>query len=373
MTRIGIVADVHCGNHRKHGGDIVAGLNRRCREVIATLARAAAAAKEAEVDAFVIAGDLFDTARPNPQMLAAVQCVLEDLPTIVLVGNHDRVSDLLGDHALGPLAPIATVVENVQAIPIGIHLNLMCVPYFPGHAANWFEQEVAKLAQSNKVEGVTRLLCFHLGVEDENTSHFLRGQHDSIHKDLVAQVMIDYGIEYAFAGNWHTHQHWYVKDGEHGIVQCGTLAPTGWDNEGTDDYGMLVLFDTEATPRVRIEEIPGPRFVDVSGPTAVDSFIAKLTKEGQYVYARWRAGLEDLQGANEEIREWIDAGLIVGGHVEAEDNRAEAAAREAAKVTGKAETLAEALAVFVEKMPLVEGVDRALVLAQAQEFLAGGE
>ena len=44
--RVGFVADVHVGNHIRFGGPIEAGMNRRCRETVATLRRAVLKARE---------------------------------------------------------------------------------------------------------------------------------------------------------------------------------------------------------------------------------------------------------------------------------------------------------------------------------------
>jgi len=370
--KIATIADCHVGNHKNgilHGGPIKCGMNTRCRQVVTALERAVAFCKEQEVDALVVAGDTFDTARPPPQMVEAVQRILDEVPSIVLVGNHDRWSDAPGDHALGPLYPVANVIEEPRSVVLG-EWELVLVPYMPGNAKDWFEDAVDAVLKKDLEK--QRLLFFHLGVEDEHTSSFLRGAHDSIHRDVVEELMELHDITYAFAGNWHDHQHWPVLDGAGGIAQCGTLAPTGWDNEGDDGFGNVVLFDTEAKPPVTFHEIPGPRFLTVNGPRAIDTVIKHSRERGNDVFVQWRAPLERLREAQEEINEWVDAGLIVGGKAVIEDDqRAEEAAREAAKVTRKAETLGEALAKFVEAMPLQDGVDRGDVLEKAQSYLGG--
>lgn len=370
MTRFAFVADVHVGNHAKCAGKIEAGINTRCRLVLEALERAVHVARDMEVDAFVVAGDLFDTARPPPQMVREAQRIIEQVPAIVLVGNHDRVSDAAGDHALGPMLPVADVIEYAETIVFD-DWALICIPFIPGNAKEWFPEVVAERCQEPLTSTRKKLITFHLGVEDEKTEHFLRGAHDSVTKDMVEQVMEENDITYAFAGNWHDHRHWYVRDGKCGIVQVGTLAPTGWDNDGTDGYGTVAIFDSEKTPHVSFVEVPGPRFVKVRGPSAVDTFIAHAKKEGHSVFVKWMATLDNIREAHEELEEWTAAGEIVGWDVAVDDDRAEQAAKESAKVARKAQTLGEALAKFVEAMPLEEGVDRAWVLEKAQSYLGG--
>ena len=373
MTRIGFVADVHIGNHRKHGGEMQAGLNSRCRASIAALRRAVDTALAHEVEAFVICGDLFDSARPSPQIVAAVQVELDRVATVVLVGNHDRMSDDEGDHACAPLNPVANVVDVVEQYEFG-GVELLAVPYRSGNARDWFW---SVLTDTAPLPGCAhRLIAFHLGVEDEKTERFLKGAHDSIHKDALADAMRAGGFSHAFAGNWHEHRHWEFQwpddESTADVVQVGTLCPTGWDNSGLDSgYGRLAIFDTETKRKVSMVEIPGPRFLTVNGPTAADTIIKSAHEDGHDVYARWKAPMSDMEEAQEELQEWIASGLIAGGHVQPDDEQAEAAARKAATVARKAETLGEALAAFVGEMPLEEGIDRAQVLAKANEYLGG--
>lgn len=371
MSRLAFCADPHIGNHRKHAGNTIAGLNKRCRDVIATLDRAATWSAEQKVDAFVVCGDLFDTNRPIPQMIAAVQQVLAKVPTIVEVGNHDKSSTEEGDHALAPLAPVATIVERPRVISVA-DVDLICVPFMPGAATSWFEQTVADVVTKEaRGKKTCRLLAFHLGVDDSNTPFYLRGAPDSIALKIVEQVMDQHNISYALCGNWHNHQHWYVRDGLRGVLQCGTLAPTGWDNAGSEGYGFVAMFDTKTQPYITLKQIPGPRFLTVQGPSAADTIVKSVRDEGNQVYVKWQTDIKGSRIAREELVEWQDAGLIDGWEVSIEDEAAEEAARVAAKVARKAETMAEALAKFVAEMPLTEGVDRAEVLSIAQGYLGG--
>lgn len=382
MVRIAYVADVHCGNHRRHGGPMSLGLNRRCFHVLETLKAARDVAIAERCELMIVAGDLFDTNRPTPQMIAVVQEIMasNDLGWVVIKGNHDSAGSEAGDHALGPLHPVATVIDQPQIVENG-NVDLLCVPFREGRGIEWFPKAVKQLAKESR-KGSLRLLVFHLGIEDEHTSKFLQGARDSVPLDLVEDVMDVYGITYAFAGNWHDHRHWYIRDGVSGIVQCGTLCPTGWDNSGTEDHGFVIIYDTkppEGRGFAHPIEVPGPRFLDVDGPKA-SGFLKALKEQGHRLYVRYRCETEEMHTATQAIREWTESGLIVAGEVVPDEVEQEAAARTAAMAARSSTTLEKALAAYIGSMPIEPVMlaggewepDRGEILARSKYYLQEG-
>lgn len=362
MTRVAFVGDPHVGNFSRYGGEMRAGLNNRCRITLESLRQAVSFSKTANVEAMVLLGDTFDTARPAPQVIAAVQRLIEDVPTVMLVGNHDRVSDAVGDHALGPFEPVATVIEEPTVVPVG-GVDLLCLPSFPGLKDQFEEQVEALVCEARRK--ATHLLCFHMGIEDNNTPKHLKGSRSAVTIDRVREMMEAFpSIAYCFNGDWHEHQRWEI-DEKRGACQVGTLNPTGWDNKGTESYGAHVVWGKGA---ITAAEIPGPRFVDVNGPAA-ESFINGLHEAGHAVFVRWKATLEEFKDAKAGIKEWLAAGLIAGGKAELDDPEVEEAAKHAAKTARKAETLAEAITAFVKEMPLEVENDRELLLALVRKYM----
>ncbi|MEY2591749.1 MAG: repair protein SbcD/Mre11, partial [Acidimicrobiaceae bacterium] len=76
-----------------HVGRMLRGRSR-AEEHVAVLAEIASIAREQEVDAVLVVGDLFDTAAPTPEAERIVYRALLDLAdtgatVIVLAGNHD--------------------------------------------------------------------------------------------------------------------------------------------------------------------------------------------------------------------------------------------------------------------------------------------
>lgn len=371
------VADLHVWNHRVYGGSFHAGLNDRCRMALDVLKRAQEVASAHDCyGGMVAAGDIFDGVKPSPQMIAEVQDIMEKSVWHLIKGNHDAASSAPGDHALAPLWPVAQIYEGPTVIEMAgdsTEWDLLAVPYQPGAASEWFPPAVADLAEQSKRK--MKVLCFHLGIEDEKTDVWLSGAHDSIPLGVLEKLMKEHGILTCFAGNWHDHRHWYVIDGKHDVVQCGTLIPTGFDNPGVEGYGQLCMFDPDAEPgkMVSFVEIPGPRFLKVSGPNA-ESYIRVAKDEGNTVFVKWTSKSEGYAAAEETLTAWKEQGIVDAGGVFPDEDEVEEKAREAAEAAKSATTLESALAAFIEKMELgIEGIDPALVLEMCKTLLKLGD
>lgn len=346
------------------GGPIRCGINRRCRHVLDTLIRAVSVAKRHGCEHFVVAGDLFDTTKPLPQMVAAVQKILrgEFESTILVLGNHEHVSTEPGDHALAPLEPVAKIVEK-PAVLLLPGVELFILPCIPESAEEWFSIEVTKLANGRRWNNRSRVLCFHLGVADEETAHFLKGAKDSIGAGEVLEICEEHHFDAVFAGNWHDQRVWENK-----IFQLGALAPTGFDNPGLNGYGGLGIYDS-STKKTELIEIPGPRFITVDldghGLEDVDE------EMGHILFGRFACIPSDVAATKEWGQKLKDEGVVEEFILRLDKTVQEQAARRAAQEVRKASTLKEAIVKYVEKMDLPEDVDRQEVVRQAEKYLAG--
>lgn len=370
--KIAFMADLHVDNHRRMGGPTESGLNRRCRQVLGAVKRGIARALELGCSGLVIAGDVFDTVKPAPQVVAALQAVLDvELEIVIVAGNHDQVSTALGDHALGPLNPLVRVWERPGIAAIG-GMEVVCIPFQPGPASEWFPRVLEEVVRQPGAQG--QIVALHLGLSTHDTPAYMKTAHDQIPVHVLGDLCARWGLRAAFAGNWHGHRVFRVPDKAHitvPLVQIGALSPTGWDNPGWDDHGALVIWDS-GSQQVQVETIPGPRFVKVRSGEKLDrqGVLGPAAERGDSVYV-WI-----VAGSREELeaeRSWLDTrkreGLIVDGEVSLDDVEVRVAARTAATVARSAETLETALAGYVEQMPVPEGVDRAEVLAVARKYL----
>lgn len=362
--KIAFCADLHVWNHKVHGSDFNAGLNNRCRMVLDVLKRGASAAVAVGCREFVVCGDVFDGVKPSPQMVAALQEVIEEseMEWHLLVGNHDSASSAPGDHALAPLLPVANVYEIPQVVEL-MGLDLVVVPYQAGIASEWFPEAVRSLTRRPLRE--ERILCFHLGVEDSKTARSLSGSHDSVTVDMLRPLMLDHEITASFAGNWHDHRVW--RDPL--IVQCGTLCPTGYNNPGADEYGRVCVYDTQAEDvesALSVIEIPGPRFLKINAEDR--DYIAATKLEGNTVYVKWTAQPDEFSDAEEVLGQWKQDGLVSEGGVYSDVDASDELARNAAQAAKSAETFDEALSGFVKNMDLKD-LDPDDVLSRCREFL----
>lgn len=267
---IATVADIHAGNHAIMGGPAVNGLNERCRKVVAVLAAAAKFAKSKGAR-LVIEGDVFDTARPSPQLVRAVMDAISSTDTDVIPGNHDRVTDAPGDHALAPLGRMLNVCVYDTPTFGGRTGNdaFFCPPAPRGtNAAEWFAGVLPNCP------GGRGIIHGHFGIAYAGAD-IHRINIACLPQDVVFSLMRERGYIRGFFGDWHERKV-FRRDGLV-IEQIGALVPTGWDNPGPD-FGYLTLYDTEAGTST-VHKFGGPRFYNV---TSVEE-AAELKAKGAYV------------------------------------------------------------------------------------------
>lgn len=373
--RVAHVADVHLANHKVHGGEMRAGLNDRARLVLGALEEAYKKGKAVFCEAMVINGDLFDTAKPSPQLIAAVQHVIGSYPelrTYVLMGNHDMESAAVGDNALGPLSPVARVLEKPTIITLesrrsgGDRINLWAVPFQPGRAAEWLPVVLAGMqgTLAQRPPASTQMLALHLGLQDGNTPPWLQDSHDSVPVSLVASLMAEFGIRTTYAGNWHEPKTWEVDAGR--IVQVGTLCPTGWDNPGLQ-FGTMAIFDSVYPDKGQELSVPGPRFL-----SKVSEVIdLKARGRGWTPFVRLKADASDREAMESIVQDYKAEGICA--ELIVDDVQARVAARTAAGASRGAESVDQAVAAYIEQMPLEDPEIRQDVLARVKSFLAAAE
>lgn len=376
-SKLAFVADIHIANHKRLGGPIVSGINQRARLILDALGRAIDEANARDCDAFIVLGDLFDHHKPSPQLLSAVQKLLEKAPSpILLVGNHDVASAEPGDHALGPLDPVAQIVdrptvERLQGV------DLILLPFHPDPGDSYAPRALEEVARPlgpmetlvpgrrggqeiRPVERPRRVVGLHLGIRDDVLPEYLRTSPDSIDLTLLTAEMRRAGVEAAFAGNWHERKDWTV--GEERVYQVSALVPTGWDNPGVEHYGWMSIFDA-GTGKVEQVQIHGPRFLSV-----VPDF---LLPDLPHLFIEWKVPPDQLEAAGDRLREMEGLRQIVAGSAVPDARIAEQKARTAALEARSEESIAGAVEAYVAEMDIPAGVERREVFDVVQAALAG--
>ena len=367
VTKIAYLADTHLGNPKKWPGKYTAGINARASATFAALHRAVELAKAAGCVALGIAGDICDYALIEPQILAEAQRIL-DIPTFLIPGNHDMASLAPGDHALAPLQDHATIVESPQILHIE-DIDVWCVPFEPGPPTSWLPTRLQQLEDSGDRRATAGShLMVHMGVSDSATPYFLdqSSGHISV-KDLRA-LMDQFGLDWAFAGDWHRHQVW--DNASRGIVQVGCLAPNRFP-PGEHEHGHIgAMVIAEGIDGVELVDVPGPRFAKLSFTDACPaSYTLPLKPAPLYLKLTCREGEEDA--ARKLANDWMASGTAQEVEVVVDRVLRRAAARTAAHEARGASSVDEAIELYVRTMPLPEEIEenRTNVLQRVRKYL----
>lgn len=342
MGILAAVADCHLGNFRAFGGLWEGGLNYRCRLTVETLRQALLLAHGSNADLFVIAGDLFETKRPEPPVLAAAQRAFAEvdgeMAITILPGNHDMPSATAagGDTACEPMHVFAAVLRT----PTLEHLPGISVLSVPFSATVPMAQEIAEqVTRDWEWREPLRVLATHVGCYDDTDAFWMRDAKDAISADRLFEIMDGSGIHVAIVGNYHQHRFWSRDDRT--IIQVGALNPRNFADAGLDQYGSLILLQDDGS--WARSEIPGPRFVVVKDGQFPDQ------RPGCQIYCR--AVGEDL-GAT--------AGETFAGYEHQPEPAPDPEAR--AEDVPQAESPEQALADYVARMPQPQGVEAQEVL-----------
>lgn len=363
MTLIGYIADVHVGNMAKGKGETVAGVNARARDTLAALARAVEEATARGCTVLAVAGDLFHYARVEPQIVAAVQRILT-LPAVVIVGNHDVASLAPGDHAIAPLGDHVTLVERASVVPVG-DVDMLAVPFEPGPPMEWLPGRLESLRQLRR-PGARSHLMLHMGISDLDTPYFLDQSAGHIAVVRLRELMEKHSIDWAFAGDWHRHQSWPHERG--GIVQIGCLSPNRYP-PGEHEHGHIGPLIISSPTGFEIVDIPGPRFVKLKyGASEIESY--PLPQNAAPLYVKLTCNETQEKDARALLEEFRALGQVVDAELHVDRVLQRAAQRTASHEARTAGSVDEALRVYVETMPVAEGVSRDQVLRLARKYLA---
>lgn len=381
---IACVADLHIANHRAHGGAWTGGLNVRGQETIDGLGNALSIAEASGASRMILLGDVFDTTKPDPQLIAGAQHMINAhlTPVRVLKGNHDEGSSAPGDHALGPLGETANVeVYETKHVEQNVmhNVDVIYLPFETGAAKDWLPKRLDEIDAATDTNR-TRILCLHLGIHDQQmrnggpASFWIEKSDDAISAELLAAECYKRNIRAVFAGNWHGRRimEFSFPPNARGLdtvtlVQVGALTPTGWDNPGLEGYGGVALakIDPDGTFELSFGEIPGPRFVNVKSTDELDLAVAEAN--GNRLYVRWHAKPTEVAHAREELARY--EAVLTATDITINKEETQAMAREAATAAQSTTTLAAVLDSFVSKMPMPETVNRERVFNRCKVYI----
>ena len=311
-TYTAIISDIHLHNFRAFGGKSCAGINGRAQLVLDTLQDAFHVAELSEVTDMFILGDLFETTRPEPQLIAAVGQVFTttNMMIHILVGNHEQCSTQQGDHALGPLE----LLRNVDVIDTPRRVWPSCLPTLALPFTPEEPLDALRTLFSNTSwpdQATPRMLLMHEGIRTKDTPAFIPG---GIGFSALQDLCEENEIKYALSGHWHEHmcQHMLTGKDETMICQVGALCPRSFqDSADPQFYGKLAMLGDGAVSTVTI---PGPRFIKA---TSFDDLDVQRMKCGEddTIYVRLFRPAEEMTASHKVMEEYVVKNGLAGGEV----------------------------------------------------------
>mgnify|MGYP000753501800 CR=1 FL=1 len=297
MSTIAVSFDPHFWPHRRHGGPLVKGINRRAELCLNVGQRAIRTASQLSAP-LIVAGDLIDSAGPvAPQFAFALreQLATNRRSVTLMLGNHDMTAD--GDHSLG----IYTQCDDVQVCDDISYRSgdgfTYFVPASPDVCLVPFHRDI----RDKRVRDVP-LVIAHFGVYDDGFPAWCKKAKGAWHVDALFAFMQERNIKAICLGDWHQRHVWRhafgttknlpvdwqgaaIPDGERLVMQGGALCPTGWDNPGLHGYGTVALWDADEH-RLSWQELPGPRFCVARSEEEERGIIAEAQRLGHNLYLR---------------------------------------------------------------------------------------
>lgn len=379
--KIQFLADCHIGNAKTLSGPSNAGINRRCEHTLKSLE----IALQEEADVTIILGDLFDSDRPSPTLIARVQSLIRgtDRDVHVLVGNHDMSSGAKEHNACAPLGSVGTVYERPGLFYVSDEggagtAEILMVPYQAGPPVAWLPHALCSYGLEMPGDR-TRILCLHLGISDDETAAYLKDAEDQISEGDLFELMDEFHIDVTFAGNWHEKRSWFAQNHSE-IHQVGSLIATGFNNPGAEDYGWSAVYDTVYATK-KSTRIPGPRFLKIDdtkpkpicpSPEKREDLIVELlasteSRDKVYISVDTRPSRHDEW--LEYLAAWREDGLIVDGRVKGDKSALQGAADAAAEEAIESESLDDAIDGYIDVMPVQEGVERREIKRIVKEAL----
>lgn len=276
--RLFLFADPHVENHRwPLGQETSAGVNLRGKLAGEAVGEAlTAAAGQLNCDAGVGLGDIFDQAKPRPEIVAVVAEKVAEahLPVWLIPGNHDQSTTDPGHNALAPLQfvdgcfvadePMVLLPGQDRLSLAGNHVGveLLLAPYRPDCT-----EYLTKLVEKHR----PRALLAHVGIVDRETMPPFLLTSKTVDLDTVVSWG-RFGLEFFASGDFHSHRVWerevagvvgdnILTPATITVVQVGALCQADFGDQ--PPLGRGVVYDTE-TGSYEVVSVPCPRLLDFS-------------------------------------------------------------------------------------------------------------
>jgi|SRR5579862_1368433 len=296
-------ADWQLGCRFSHFGDKAA-LLRQMR--FKTLRRALEESRARRVDAFVIAGDLFDDNEVEDNVVTTALAAFADFPDVsvfILPGNHDP---FVGPASVWNRKCFVDAPKNVRVFRQAEFVEINGGFFI----ASPLHQKQSTIDPSLKLDDLARKLPQEsLRVGITHGSLAIPAQHQPNDFPISLQAATRAGLDYLGVGHWHN---WQVYDNGR-LVMPGTPEQDSFEHNGAGFIAHVVLIEKEAPPQLEQVRIGCMRWRDFdfnllnveSARAILQAAVAELKAEVNTAVVRVR-----MQGsATREVlgptREWL--------------------------------------------------------------------
>lgn len=214
-----------------------------------TLQRTLQLAATREVDAFLIAGDLFEDNQVDDGLVAATLDLFRvhtAFPIYILPGNHDPHTgpDSVWQRKAFLSAPAHVhVLRDAGVIDLGGNARLLAAPLHQKQSTTDPSLKLVDLAAGLPAD-VIKIGVTHGALAIES-------RHQPNDFPIALHAATRAGLDYLAVGHWHN---WLADTDDGRIVMPGTPEP---DRFGNDDSGHVALVEIDGPGRApRVEKLP---------------------------------------------------------------------------------------------------------------------
>jgi hypothetical protein len=298
-----LLGDLHLGNHKWEGGELINGVNRRCRELLTAMRAAVddAMALSPDLSAVVQVGDFFDQSRPDPAVVHAALELMRSYPNLdwhLMVGNHD-LRAFGSPSALAPLGHVPGIYVYDQPTQIELEgLRYCLIPYISHSAKDALEM-------SRSVAHHADVLVLHYGVVSEAS------RPDQISKQDISFYCA--GKPWIISGHEHGERTTEPqrRRGHYNCVGLGSFADLDW-SAARFEWPHAIIVEQNCT--IKPVAVDGPHFTDPVWNPVIAKWQSSLLT--QAINSRGRGLYVEVQADRADYAKVLQStGLIQGWRV----------------------------------------------------------
>jgi DNA repair exonuclease SbcCD nuclease subunit len=219
---------------------------RRLREArLITFERALALAQEQAVDAFIIAGDLFEDNQVDESLVSAfgrIVATYSSVPIYILPGNHD------------PFTGPGSVWQRKAMLSLPPHVHLLTSPGVTELGgvfllASPLQQKLSTTDPSLRfIELAASLPADAIKIGVTHGALAIEGKHQPNDFPIALNAATRAGLDYVAIGHWHN---WLADTDGGRIVMPGTPEPDRFTNDDAGNVALVEIAGRAQQPSVK--------------------------------------------------------------------------------------------------------------------------